>query len=244
MSNIGHNKPPRSPYEAIAAHIADLYQTAKDFCDGEPITTEALAAEVERLEGDLKTAIDTADKARKEEAKPFDDAKTEIQDRYNVLIGKTKTVTGTAILALDACKAALTPWKQEQLRIKEAAAAEARRIAEEKAEEARQAHMEARRVGDLEALEAAEQQIKDAGKAEKAANRAEKQATVGTGLRVTYSARIDDMQAFARYCWTHRTADLHDFLQTLADSIVKTMGQNAGGLQLPGVTIERHEEAR
>lgn len=240
----GDNSAAMSPYEAVRAAITDLYSEAKNFCDGAKIDSAALAAEVERLEDDLKGAIKVADEARKAEAKPFDDAKDEIQERYNLLIGKTKTVKGVAILALEACQAALTPWRVEQLRIKNEAAAEALKVSNAAKEEALSQLFEARKAGDLAALEASEVALKSSVKAEKGATKLVKAVNVGTGLHTTYSAQIDDMQKFAQYAWVNRAGDLHEFLQTLADSIVKTMGQNAGGLQLPGVTIVTHTKSR
>lgn len=44
---IGHNAPP--PEELIFAEINDLYDTAKDFCDGEAIADAATADAVTKI---------------------------------------------------------------------------------------------------------------------------------------------------------------------------------------------------
>lgn len=87
---MGDNNPPTSAYEEIKQEIEDLYGEAKLFADGEAIDNQALADAVTELHDKLNDAGNRADTARKTEAKPHDDAKAEIQARYNKLIGNTK----------------------------------------------------------------------------------------------------------------------------------------------------------
>ena len=239
----GHNQPPVTPFEVVKQRIDDLYLEATGWLDGAPVNTADLAAGVETLEGLLKAAIKDADEARKTEAKPFDDGKAEVQARYNLLIGDTKTVKGTAIRALDACKQALTPWRIEQQRIKDEAARKAREEAERKAAEALAAHRAAD-AANLAEKEAADALLAEAEEAQKVAKRAEKASTTKTGLRTTYSARIIDAQALAKHVWVNDLAGLTAFLQGWADAAVRGQGMNAKGMVIPGVEIIEHKEAR
>ena len=110
VATIGHNQPPPepTPFEVISAKIQDLYEEAKNWCDGEPISTQGQADEVSKLMNMIREAEKEADKLRKDEVAPLDEAKKEVQDRYNPLIGKTTKITGKTVMALDACKAALS----------------------------------------------------------------------------------------------------------------------------------------
>ena len=130
LATIGHNNPPADPFGAIKAHIDDLYVEAKNWLDGEPITTQAQADQVTRLLDMIRDAEKVADNARKEENKPFDDGKAAVQAKYAPLISDTKAVKGRTVLAAEACKAALAPWRQAQ----EAIAREAARKTREEAE--------------------------------------------------------------------------------------------------------------
>lgn len=245
-AGIGGNNPPEpTPFEAVRTRIDGLYLEANNWLDGAPVDTAELAAGVEKLEAAIKAAVKDAEDARKAEAKPFDDGKAEVQARYNLLIGETKTVKGTAILALEACKAALTPWRIKAQAEKDAAAAAARKQAEEKAAAA----LAARQVADLANLAAkaeSDRLLAEAEEARKAANRAEKAATTKTGLRTTYRAVMipDGLQAAARHIWANDQAALSSFVQSWADNTVRSFGANAEGLVIPGFEIQKVQEAR
>lgn len=241
---IGDNKPPPAPFELIKGEIDDLYAEAGNWLDGEPITTPEIAAEVSKLEDMIKDAIKRADSLRKSEAKVFDDGKAEVQARYNLLIGETKSVTGTAVRALEVCKKALTPYRVKVQAEKDAEAKRLRDEAEEKARVAREAHQATQAVADLAAREESDRLLREAEQATKAANKAERTATTKTGLRVTYSAEVTNAQQLARHVWLTDQNALSAFLQGWADGEVKRHGQHAGGLVIPGVTIHEHKEAR
>ena len=78
-----------------------------------------------------RQALATADSRRKDEVKPFDDAKKEVQDRYHPLIGDTKAGKGKAVLITEACKAATTVWLIKLDDEKRRVAAEAAKAADE-----------------------------------------------------------------------------------------------------------------
>lgn len=238
LATIGHN---RSAFELSQEAIEDLYSEAKLWLDGEPITSQEHADDVQRLMRLIQAAEKEADERRKEEARPHDEAKAEIQARYNALIGNTKTVKGMTVLAIEACKKALTPWlrlvEEENQRKAEAARAEAA----EKERVAREA-MQSRQT--LEDAERAEALVREAKQAEADARKAgnAKAAAKGEGRAVTmrdyYAPEITDYVAFARFVWGERQDDMRDFLCVQAAQIVSG-GRHSG---IPGVKV--HHERR
>lgn len=235
VAKIGHN---RSPFDISKEEINDLYSEAKNWLDGEEIASQEQADMVQKLLRSIQSATKEADERRKEEAKPHDDAKAEIQERYNTLIGKTKTVTGIAVLATEACKEALSPWLQKVEAENQRVAEEARKEAAEKQRIAMEA-MQARES--LEDREAAEKLVQDAKQAEAGARKLgnAKAAAKGAGRAVTlrdyYQPVIVSQPEFARYLWTSHKADMADFLNAMAAQLVA-----AGIRKIPGVEI-KHE---
>lgn len=235
VAGIGHNGAPLSPYEAHRVNIEDLYLEAKNWCDGEPITTQAQANDVSKLLGLIRQAEKAADDSRKAEIKPHQDAAAEVQDRYNLLIGNTRAVKGKTLLAADACKAALAPFLRAQEDRQRREAAEAR----ERAEEATRAAASAARAAapdDLEARERAEDLVTLAHNAEREARQAEKAAPRAEGLdravslRSYWSAEIEDLSAAAKHYWATNPDAIRDLVQRLATADVQ-----AGKRQIPGV---------
>ena len=244
IAEAGHNNPPPTPFEAIEGKINDLYTEARQWLDGEPVTTQQYADAVNKLIVAISDAEKEADALRKEEAKPYDDAKAEIQARYNVLIGNTKSVKGKTVLALEAAKKALTPWLQEQDRIKREAEKKAREAAEAAQKAAQEAFAKAQ-ADDLAARERAEELAAAAKKAEIAASVAAKDTAKvkggsgrATALRSFYHAEITDPTVFARHIWMHYRSDMDEFLAAFAKKLVDMNHDR----QIPGVTI--HEERK
>ncbi|WP_336057336.1 hypothetical protein [Nitratireductor sp. CH_MIT9313-5] len=235
VATIGHN---RSPFELSKEEIEDLYGEAKNWMDGEPIASQERADMVQKLLRDIQKAKKEADERRKEEVKPYDEAKAEIQERYNTLIGKTKSVTGIAILAEEACKEALAPWLAK---IEE----ENRRKAEEARKEAlakQQAAMEAmQNRKSLEDREAAERAVQEAKAAEAEARKLDKAkaSAKGAGRAVTlrdyYEAHVTNEVEFARWLWTAHRVEMTNFLQVMAAKLC-----SAGIHKMPGVDV-KHE---
>lgn len=230
--SIGANNPPLSPFDAHKANIEDLYAEARNWCDGKPIETQAQADEVSRLLGLIREAEKAAEETRKAEAKPFDDAKAEVQERYNPLIQKDK---GKTALAASACKAALAPWLKKLEDEKRAVAEAARLAADAKAREAQEA-MRAAQADDLDAREAAERLVQAAKRAEQAASRAEndKASAAGLGRAVTlrsyWSAEIIDLKDACRYFWANDPEAFRALVQQLATAEVQATKRD-----LPGV---------
>lgn len=213
---MGHNNPPADPFGAIKAHIDDLYAEAKNWLDGEPITTQAQADEVGKLLDMIRGAEKVADEARKAENAPFDEGKAAVQAKFAPLIADTKAVRGKTVLAAEACKAALVPWRAAQEAIKQEAARKAREEAEAAARAAAEA-MRATQVDDLAAREDAERLVREADQAAKLANRADKAATTGTGLRSYWSPKLTDGTAAARHYWLTDRQACEEFFLSLAN---------------------------
>lgn len=234
---IGGNNPPEpTPFDGFSVHVNDLYEEAKNFLDGEAISSEGQAEAVAALLSQLRTAAKDADKARATEKKPYDDAAKAVQARWKPLLDRCD-------LATDAAKKALVPWLQKLEADQRAAAESARREAEEKANAA----AEAARVtaaNDIGAREETERLIKDADNAAKVAKQAEKtkaHATGGAravGLRSYYSPTlIDPVEALKHYRST-RPAELRAFLTRLAETDV-----NNGSRSIPGFEIIEERRA-
>lgn len=234
---IGANNPPPDPFGAISAHIADLYAEARNWLDGDPITTQAQADEVTRLLDMIRDAAKVADGARQEENKPFDEGKAAVQAKYAPLIADTKAVRGKTVLATEACKAALAPWRAAQEAIKQEAARKAREEAEAAARAAAEA-MRASQVDDLAAREDAERLVREADQAAKLANRADKAATTGTGLRSYWSPKLVDGVEAARHYWKVNRAECETFFLSLANADARQ-----GIRSIPGFEIVEERRA-
>lgn len=240
VAKIGHN---RSPFELSKERIEELYEEAKHWLDGEPIETQEQANEVQKLLRMIQEAETEADARRKEEAKPHDEAKAAIQERYNTLIGKTKTVTGLTVKAVKACKDALAPFLMKIEEENERRAAALRKEAEERQREAMEAMQ--KRNGDLAAAERAEELVRAAKAAEADARRAgnAKAAAKGEGRAVTlrdyYRPEITDYTAFARHVWMTHREDMEIFLDGMSAKLVAA-GVHHG---IPGVTVHHERKA-
>lgn len=236
---IGGNMPPEpTPYERAEKEVSDLYEEARLWLDGKPITSQAMADDLGNLLNMIRAAEKRADQARAAEKKPHDDAAKAVQARYKPLLER-------ASLAADTCKKALAPWLKKLADEKEAAAKKAREDAEQKAWAAQEAMRAAREEADLAAREEAERLVKEAKRAEKAANKAERStATAGgamgraVGLRTVHVPVMTDAREAARHYWQAAPDEIHALLQTLAERDVR-----AGKRQIPGFEIREEHHA-
>lgn len=236
----GANKPPPDrPYEAVAAHIDDLYAEAKNWLDGVPIATAAQADEVARLLDLMRQAHKAADDARVLENKPFDDGKAEVQARYAPLISDTKTAPkGKTVIAVAALKDAQTAWLLKVDAERQAEALRLRLAAEAKAEEAAAAVRAASGSTDLEAREEAEALVMVAKAADKAADRVEgsKAQAHGefraVGLRDNWVCNVVDDVAAMRWAWDAYRAELTTFALGLARAEVRAGKRTISGFNI------------
>lgn len=225
-----HNQPPEDPFDTLVQELDDLYSTAKDFCDGEPINSDEMAAVITELHDRIHECGKRAEALRVDEKKPLDDKIAAIQARFHPLIGNTKAGKGKVILAKEACQSLLTPWRN---RIAAEKAAEARRQQEE-AEAARLAAQEAMQAsaGNLAEREAAEELLADAKALEKTARRSEKAATTGLGLRTVWEAVLVDEEAAMDWLWARAKDEVLAVAQRNADELVRS-----GARSVPGFVV-------
>lgn len=240
---IGANKPPLTPYEAVALQIEDLLMEARNWADGQAVETPAQADAVARLIDDLRAAERAAEEVRKVEVAPLDEARDAIQARFNVYIAPLKNKTpGKVPLAMAALKAAQTPWllklEAEQRAKAEAARAEAEEAARVAAEAVREAN--ACNLAEREAAEAlvveAERAAAEAKHAESAKAHAKGDGKA-MGLRSYFTPVMVEPREALRHYLVARTDDVKAFLLKLATEDVA-----AGKRQIPGFRVD--EERR
>jgi hypothetical protein len=233
IAAMGHNSPP-TPFDNIEARINDLYDEARQWLDGEEVTEQTQADALNTLASQIREAAKEAEEMRKAEAKPFDDGKKAVQERYNPLIQKGK---GKTEIALGAVKSALKPYLLELDRVQQEAAKKAREEAEQ-AERDAQAAMQHRDPSNLEHQEEANRLAEQAKSAQQAANKAEnakahaKGNGRATGLRTRTKVSIANERDAAAWAWKHDREQLMVFILTLAEKSVR-----AGSTKLDGFSI-------
>lgn len=227
MSMIGHNMP---PFEAAKQVIEDLYNEAKLWLDGEPVTTQDQANALNTLQSKIREAAKLAEKNRKEEAKPFDDGKAEVQARYKPIISKADDADA-------AVKAALRPYLIELERQQKEEAEKARQEAARKQQEAMEA-MRQRDASNLAQSEEAERLVKESKAAEEAARKADnakahaKGDGRATGLRSVWKASMTDQREAAAWAWKERNAELMVWVQEQADKAVRSGSRDIQGFSV------------
>lgn len=234
IAGVGHNQPPEPPYIAIFTEIDDLYEEAKNFADGEAISSQEMHDAIEKLYDGLHEAGKRADALRVEEKKPLDDKVKEIQDRYNKYIQPKK---GRVDLAKSTLGALLAPWRKK-------VADEKAAIAAQQAADAAAALAEAQAAirsssGNLGAREYAEELLADAKKLERGARQADKAATTGTGLRSVWVSTIADEEKAMEWAWGIDSEAFRRLALSLAEEKVR------GGVRsIEGFSIVEDRVAR
>jgi hypothetical protein len=233
VATIGHNSPP-TPFDDIETRINDLYDEARQWLDGEEVTEQAQADALNTLASRIREAAKEAEDMRKAEAKPFDDGKKAVQERYNPLIQKGK---GKTEVALNAVKSALKPYLLELDRIQQEAAQKAREKAEQ-AERDAQAAMQHRDQSNLDEQEEANRLAEEANQLQAAANRASnakahaKGAGRATGLRTRTKVSIANEREAAGWAWKHDREALMIFVLTQAEKAVRNGAQSLEGFSI------------
>lgn len=222
---IGGNNPPA--FEALSAHIGDLYELAQGCLTGAAIENQEQASQLEALKADIKKAVAEAEKHRKAEKEPHLEAGRAVDAKW-------KAVTDKGALAAKTAADALTPWLLKVQAEKDAEQARLRAEAEEKARLAQEA-FKASNVTDLDARADAEALAKEAAKATVAANKIDRTAT---GLRTYWTCTVTDFGALLAYMKKARPDDLKAMLSDYAQSQV-----NIGVRTIPGVLIEQEKRA-
>lgn len=222
---IGHNSPP--PFEAFSLHIEDLYSTASGTLTGEGVQNDAQEAAIDELMDEFRKAKKAADDQRALEKKPHDDAGKAVQAQWKPLLEKCDR-------AIEACKAALTPYRAKKLAAKEAEAKRLRDEAEAKAREA-QAALATANTMDLEQIEQAEVALQVAQKLSVVANKLDRSST---GLRTYWEAEVTDKRAALNHYIKREPDAFLDLIQTLADRDARSTRA-----PVPGVIFHERKKA-
>lgn len=229
------NAPPApTPFSLIATEIDDLYDEAKNFADGEPISTPEVAEAMTALYNGLHDAGKKADELRVAEKKPHDDAAAAVQARFKPYVDPK---SGKVALGKSALGSLLTAWRTKVAEEKAAAAAKA---AEEAAAVVAEAQAAIRAsAGNLEAREQAELLLDESKRAVKIAAKADKAATTGTGLRTKWVATVTDPEEALNWAYEKHPEAFVELVQSLANTAVLH-----GLRSIPGFAVEETKIAR
>lgn len=225
---------PADPAVLFAEEVEDLLLEARNYLDGNPIENEEQATAVASLLNRLRRVGNDADDARKAEKRPHDEAGKAVQEKWRPILAK-------ADLAADTAKQALAPWLAK-VEAEQRAEAEAKRQA---AAELARIAAEQHRATDLAGRERAEQLLKDADKAAKAAAKADKAKPLATGgeraigLVDLFTPVLTDPVLAFKYYRESNPEDLKEWLVEQARKDVRL-----GARVIPGFTIEHTRAAR
>jgi len=234
MIDTKHNNPP-TDFELLEQRAADAYGEAKLWIDGDDITTEGQAAGVGRLVGMLRSVSKEADTMHKTEKAPHLAAGRAVDERF-------RDMRTTTQRALDCCLRAIGIWQKKLADEQRREGQRLQEEAEQKKSEAAQAIQKSR--GNVEAREAAEQELKNAEQAEaaaKAAARAKPNVATGyggkaLGLRTYYRADLTSIMVAVTHYMNHPA--MADLVMKLAAADVRS-----GAREVPGFTIVKEERA-
>lgn len=218
------NNPPADA--AYSLEIDNLFQMLSDSLSGGVVSSDEQEAALDALSKDFLKAKQDSDKARAAEKKPHDDAAKEVQARWKPIVEKAER-------GQKECLAAITPYRQEKQRLKDEAAAKARKEAEDRQKAAQEA---LRASEDLEAKFQAEQEL---AAAQKLAAQANKIDRAPTGLRTWYEAEITDRGAAIRGYIKLFPERFEALIQDMADHDARN-----GRPQRNGVTYHEKKAAR
>jgi len=231
----GHNGGPPldevDPSADLFTQIQDLFDEAVNFCDGDPIESEEMAAVITELYDGLHALGKKADELRVAEKKPLDDQIAAIQLKFNKFIQPKKGLVDVGKSELGKI---LGVWRAAVAAKKEAAAAAKRAEAAAAALAAQEAIRAS--SGNLSARVEAEEQLAHAKSLEKVAARAERSATTGTGLRTVWTATplTEDGSEEKRLDWAFSKDPRRftDMVQEMASEAAR-----AGVREIPGFRV-------
>lgn len=242
--SAGHNGGPplddepandnQPPYIAIFTEIDDLYEEAKNWADGEAISSQEMHDAIEKLYDGLHEAGKRADALRVEEKKPLDDAVAAVQSRFNPYIQPKK---GKVDLAKSTLGALLAPWRKKVADDKAAIAAQQAAEAAA-AKEAAEAAIRSS-SGNLAAREEAEELLADAKKMERGAKRADKAATTGLGLRSVWTTTIADEEKAMEWAWGIYSDAFRQLALSMAEEKVRGGVRSIAGFRIVEEKVAR-----
>jgi hypothetical protein len=233
MDMQGHNGgPPLDDEAAIMAAIDDLYAEAKNWADGEPISSQEVADAITKLHDGIHDLGKRGDELRIEEKRPHDEAVQAVQDKWNPYVQPKK---GRVAVAKAALGELLTAWRTAVAKKAEAEAAAKRAEAAALADAAEAAIRAS--SGNLEAREQAEVLLKDAKQADRWAGRAERKAMTGTGLRTVWQTTIADEEAALTWAYEHAPDSFIALALSLAETEVRVGKRKIAGFDIKEVKV-------
>lgn len=235
---IGGNSPPEElSFEEIENGASDIYDEAKEWLDGEEITTQKQADNLALLGDQVKKLAKAAEDMRKERKKPHDDAGKAVQAQFLPITKKLN-------LTKETLQSALKPFMVAQEKAQREAAEEARKIAEQKRAEALAA-MQSSSVDNLAEREEAERKLEYAVEADKTAKElAEAKPHVrgegrATTVVTTYKGTVEDWVTATASVFQRHPQDFYEVTQKVVDRMVRN-----GEREIPGVKIEEVKSIR
>ena len=222
-----------TPDIAIDMAIDDLMEEAKNFADGEPISTQGQADAVAKILTDMKALKKTANDTRAAEKKPHDDAGKAVQAKWLPIINKADT-------SINTLNVLVTAWLEKVAAAQRAEAERLRAEAEQAAQEAARLAATAQE-GDLSATLDIEAARAKAAKAEKIANKAgnQKAHVHGGGramaLRTSWEAEMVDPVAALKWAKERHPEELKAWLLQEAQRDVNAGVRSIAGFKITAV---------
>lgn len=222
---VGHNGAP-DPISLALDPYADVLAEVENWTDGTAVENWGQLEATDVLLKELKAARKAVDAARDEETKPLHKAWQDASARWK----PTQDDLDRLVRCLVAAQA---PFKQKCADEKAAAARKAREEADAKAEAARQAHLAAN-AASIEEQRKADELLKEADKAQKAANRASKDRVAG--MRTVQKFSIESHKAALSWIIANDRDTVTAFIDSYVQSNFKTR-------QIDGVIVTSVMEA-
>lgn len=222
---MGGNSPP-DPIDLALEPFGDILEEAANWLDGARVENEAQLKATDALLKELKAARKAVDAARDEVTKPLHDA-------WKGEVARWKPTQDDLDRQVKCLVAAQAPFKEKLAAAKEEARRKAEAEAAAKAEAARQAHLAAN-AASIEDQRRADDLLREAEDAEKAAARAAKDTV--KGMRTVQVYEIESHKAALN--WIARND--RDALTVFIEEYVR---RNFKVRQIEGVKVETKKEA-
>lgn len=221
----GHNSPP-DPIDDILAPYGDFISEAESWLDGEAVSDEGQMRAVDALTGQIKAALKDLKAGEKSAAAPLHDAWKSEKARWKPTIDDVTRVRDGLVSAVSVFKAELAEKKRAEERVAWETADKLRREAEENAQKANAADIEA-----LREAAAAAQSAQDA----KAAASAQSKGAV-KGMRLVWRFEVTNMRDLVNWIAKNDKDAMADFATEYARRHHKTTAMD-------GVSAEQVKEA-
>lgn len=222
---IGGNNPP-DPIDLALEPYGGILEEAANWLDGATVENDKQLKDTDKLLKELKAARKAVDEARDECTKPLHEA-------WKSEVARWKPTQDDLDRQVKCLVAAQAPFKAKLAAEKEAARRQAEEEAARKAEEARQAHLKAN-AASIEEQRKADEQLKEAEAAEKAAARAAKDTV--KGMRTVQVYEIEDHRAALHWIAKNDREAMTAFIDEYVRRNFKTR-------PIDGVKIETRKEA-